>query len=304
MTSAFFPAFPSFEPLSIRHKKILEDAFVRVNPENSEFCFGYLFAWREPLRLEISRSGDFLIIRGTLEGRSFVFPPIPFAAGNVGPQESAAVKALSAAERIICASQYLAEDVRRIAGAAADILPRREYFDYVYRSRDLADLSGDKYQSKRNFVNRFKKNHAFEYRPLDAATAGICLGLQKKWKEMKLYDVPESILDEDAAARELLENFGALGLCGCAIFVGGEVAAFSVGERLNRDTLVIHLEKADTSFAGSYQTMSRLSAQTAVEMGYTYINKEEDLGLANLRKAKLSYHPVKMVHKYEIRVKA
>ncbi len=120
---------------------------------------------------------------------------------------------------------------------------------------------------------------------------------------MKLYDAPESILDEDAAARELLENFGALNLCGCAIFVGGEVAAFSVGERLNRDTLVMHLEKADTSFAGSYQTMSRLSAQRAVEMGYTYINKEEDLGLANLRKAKMSYHPAKMVSKYEIRVK-
>ncbi|MDI6756971.1 MAG: phosphatidylglycerol lysyltransferase domain-containing protein, partial [Endomicrobiia bacterium] len=190
------------------------------------------------------------------------------------------------------------------SGDIVDTLHQREYFDYIYRAGDLAELAGDKYQSKRNFVNRFKKNHNFEYKILNADTAALCLGVQKKWREMKLYTAPASILDEDTAAREFLENFTALDLCGCAIFVGADIIAFSVGERLNGDTLVMHLEKADTSYAGSYQTMSRLAAKTAVSMGYAYINKEEDLGLPNLRKAKMSYHPAAMVRKYEIKVRS
>jgi hypothetical protein len=312
--TADIPTFPEFAPLSLSHKKIFSDVFAALRPENSEFCFGYLFSWRRPLALAASVLENRIIVKGRLYGEDFIFAPIEVASdGRADPASSAKFLAKTLilcrhekildSPRVICAAKALADAVLNARVADTDVISEADYFDYVYCARDLSELSGDKYQSKRNFVNRFAKKYRFDYKLLDTETAALCLGLQNKWRDMKLYDAPPSILDEDTAAKELLANFDSLDLCGCAIFVDGVVAAFSVGERLNDETLVMHLEKADTSFAGAYQTMSRLSAQTAVEMGYTYINKEEDLGLANLRKAKTSYYPAKMVSKYEIRQK-
>ncbi|MDI6757024.1 MAG: hypothetical protein QME32_03270, partial [Endomicrobiia bacterium] len=118
------PAFPAFAPFALGHKKIFDEAFGRVNPRNSEFCFGYLFSWQRPLALEASLFGGNILIRGNLAGADFIFPPIPSdedtsaaaseAAARAAVEALAALKEkkLSSAPRIICASEKLADAVR------------------------------------------------------------------------------------------------------------------------------------------------------------------------------------------------
>ena len=73
--------------------------------------------------------------------------------------------------------------------------------------------------------------------------------------------------------------------------------AFSIGEKLNPDMAVIHIEKANTEYDGSFAIINQAFASNAWS-DVTYINREEDMGIAGLRKAKESYNPVKMVRKY------
>ena len=99
---------------------------------------------------------------------------------------------------------------------------------------------------------------------------------------------------------DLVINFGALGICGGAIVVNGAIVAFSLGEALNRETLVVHAEKADSKLTGLYQLINnQFSAHEA--RGFTYVNREQDLGVAGLRKAKESYQPIRLVEAYKIR---
>ena len=322
------PQYPHFTPLDIRYMDMFEVALGALEPLNSEFSFGYLFAWRKPLNLEFCLfEKKFIAIRGELNGEKFFFPPLnldfPSENDRAGWYEASLVSIFKiGAQRIICADNILASVAVNSSGKnipEVSVSPQREFFDYVYSAGELSALKGDRYQSKRNFVNRFNKKYGdnFRYQILDGTKEGKemvsrCILLHDKWNKMKLTDVGKSSVpsffaasleDEDIAARELLENFYQLKLCGCALLAGEEVAAFSIGEHLNKDTVVVHIEKADPGFVGSYQMMVKLGAATIKDMGYKYINKEEDLGIPNLRKTKTSYHPLRLVEKYEIRMK-
>lgn len=295
------PRFPDFSQIKLEQKSIFDACFSNLDPEISEFCFGYLFSWRIPLNLSVSSLNDNLCVCGFIADDPFFFRPI--GTNNV---EETGFKCLEflkekyGSARIISAPEDFSARMSEKYQNKLKISEEREYFDYVYRVDDLAELKGDKYQSKRNFVNRFKKNYRFEYKKFDTPTRLMCLDFQKKWRDMKSRSGTTSLEEENIAAIELLENFDALNLCGCAIVVDGTVVAFSIGERLNKDTFVVHIEKANTEYQGSYQMMNLLVAQEIKSKGYKFINREEDLGQMNLRKSKMSYHPSFLVKKYTI----
>jgi hypothetical protein len=103
--------------------------------------------------------------------------------------------------------------------------------------------------------------------------------------------------NESIAIKEAFSRFEELGVKGGAILINGKVEAFTLGEPLNRDTVVIHIEKANPAFEGLYTLIN----QAFVEhqwAEYTYINREQDLGEEGLRKAKESYFPHHMINKY------
>ena len=164
---------------------------------------------------------------------------------------------------------------------------------------DLTSLKGKKFQSKRNHINNFKKqNPDYEYLPITPDLVPHCLRLEHKW--FKAND-PESEGDDLTYERRsltfALQNFEALGLTGGAIRVGTEIVAFTFGSPINHNTFGVHVEKADTSIDGAYAMINYEFANRIPEQ-YIYINREEDLGIEGLRKAKLSYQPVTILEKY------
>ena len=123
-----------------------------------------------------------------------------------------------------------------------------------------------------------------------------------KWMEVNKEDKDPSLVYDDFATTIMLENFEYLNLKGGLICVDNEIAAFSIGEELTQDTIVVHVEKAFTAIHGAYNIINQQFVLHEAK-GYKYINREEDMGVDNLRQAKLSYQPEILLEKYNARFK-
>lgn len=167
----------------------------------------------------------------------------------------------------------------------------RDYADYIYKAEKLADLKGKKLHGKRNHINRFIENYPdYEFSLIDDSNRESCMQLAKDWNQQK-----EGILEEDKDYEERALDFALthmekMGLVGGVLKVNGDVIAFTIGEPLTEDTFVVHFEKAYAEIQGAYPMINREFVRNCMQ-NFTYVNREEDLGLEGLRKAKLSYYP-------------
>ena len=171
--------------------------------------------------------------------------------------------------------------------------------DYMYKAEDLAYLAGKKYSKKRNLIHQFEKLYP-DY-TLEAITAEnahrIAECCAHDWSDAGL---SELAMYENDHTREVLEDFAAYGCTGYALHVGGEIAAFCIGEVMG-DTLIVHIEKGKREYKGAFQMINCLFAKTELERcGIQYINREDDVGDEGLRRAKQSYFPEYMLKKFRL----
>lgn len=288
-----------FKEFEIAHKGVFDEFFQKDPPEISEFTFTNLFMWRHCYHPIWLRGHDcILIIFRPDKGTPYGLPPI-------GPGDKAE------------ALETLCEEIGRLTpepkicrvGEAFvknfvdpdryEWVPDRANSDYVYLADDLIRLSGNRYHRKRNHLNQFLKKYRFEYRPLDHELVGCFLEMQEEWCRLRECVLNPQLLTEDYAVREALNHFDDLGYKGGSVLVEGKVEAFSIGEPLNPETAVIHIEKANPEIPGLYAAINQLFCQNAWD-GMTYVNREQDLGIEGLRKAKESYLPHHMVNKYTV----
>ncbi len=171
----------------------------------------------------------------------------------------------------------------------------RDSWDYVYRSEDLAELSGRKYHQKRNFLHRFAEYGAV-YAPITERDFDDCIIFAADAYNARL-EGDHSGIAEQFAIDTYFRYFRELGLQGGTLRLDGKLIAMTVGEPLNSDTFCVHIEKADTAYAGVYAAINQQFSAHIREQGFAFINREEDLGLEGLRKAKQSYHPITMLKK-------
>lgn len=170
----------------------------------------------------------------------------------------------------------------------------RDMDNYIYLAEDLALLKGKNYQPKRNLISQLEKTYTWTAECISETTIPDCLEVLHK-----IYDNDPSVngstlKDELEALKLVLNNFNYLEQKGVLIKVDGVPASFSIFEYLNCNTCVVHYEKAMKQYKGLYQLINRETAKIINGMGCKYINREEDLGIEGLRKAKLSYHPIEL----------
>ena len=191
-----------------------------------------------------------------------------------------------------------AEILKNLYGDKFTLNHIRNNDNYYYLTKNMISLEGKKLHSKRNFINRFKKEHTYSYEKITKATVDECIKVAKQWCERKNCNKSGSLINELSACETGLLNMEELGLTGGAIRVGGQIVAFSLGELLNNETVLVHFEKADTDFNGIYQVINNefLKNEWADTV---YVNREEDMGVEGLRKAKLSYCPEFLLECYE-----
>jgi hypothetical protein len=290
-----------FQQLTLSDKVIFDKYLHLKRYETAHFNFTNLYMWRKPYNIEWAEEAGFLFVRATWEEEHFALPPF-------GAPEADYIGAL---DKLIA---HFAEEgwplvIMGVEKAWTELLTKakpdyftvesdRDNFDYVYLAEDLTLLKGRKYHSKKNHINSFKREHPdYEYRPLTRDLAEGCIELAIAWCEKKDCDDDGTLKCERDAIIEALRNMDKLDFVGGVILLGGKVQAFSFGEQINEDTAVIHVEKGDPDIRGLYPIINQEFCLNTWQ-NMTYINREEDMGIEGLRKAKESYQPVKMIEKF------
>lgn len=285
-----------FKPIEIEDKTVFNRFLRRDPPQISELTFTNLFIWRHRHRPHWLQWGDcLLIILRHKEAVPFGLPPI-----GPGDKKKALDYLFLELETLTPEAQVCRVDKafveKHVDPERYGVNFDRDNSDYVYRTQDLIHLAGRKYHRKKNHLNRFLKNNTFEYRPLDKALVSSFLEMQESWCQMKECVEQPDLLSEDFAVHEALTHFEDLDYRGGAIVMDSRVEAYALGEPLNEETAVIHIEKANPEIPGLYTAINQRFCSTEwTDM--TYINREQDLGSEGLRKAKESYYPHHMVDK-------
>ncbi len=177
----------------------------------------------------------------------------------------------------------------------------RDSFDYVYAIDDLADLRGKKLQSKRNYVNRFWQEHPdCRVEAVTGENVDLVAAFAEQWYARRLEEDPYADFHmERAALKKALAHLELLGMEGLLLVERGEILAMTLGTPLSRDTYDVNFEKARADVDGAYAAINREFARYIRQRhpAVQFLNREDDLGLEGLRKAKLSYKPHHLLEK-------
>lgn len=178
----------------------------------------------------------------------------------------------------------------------------RDDFEYLYLTENLKNLSGKKFHSKRNHISAFSKNYNWRYQTLTKEILPEVFEMADTWTKQMLEftDDGQSILVENAALKEILPYMKELNLRGGVIRVDEKIVAFTFGSPINDNVFDIHVEKALPEYRTAYSVINKEFIANELE-DFEYVNREDDMGLEGLRKAKLSYHPDILLKKYVLR---
>ena len=286
----------SFKPITIDSKEVITSFTFSSPYQNCDYSFANMCSWQFLYCSEYAVVNDFLLLRFQIEDGRIVYM---FPIGNGNKKEIIRIMEEDSLSNghplcLMGVIPEVAADLEYFFPHEFKYIPERDYFDYIYYRTDLIELKGKKYQSKRNHINRFNKEYQFEYLPITPEIVPLCLKLEDEWYGGHKYD--EDLLDERRSMAYALQHLDQLGGLGGAIRVNGEIVAFAFGSPINKNTFGVHVEKADTRIEGIYSVINQIFTMHIPEQ-YMYINREEDLGIEGLRKAKLSYHPTILLEK-------
>jgi len=182
------------------------------------------------------------------------------------------------------------------------------YNDYVYRTADLSDLTGNTYSKKRNLIHQFERNYLangkVKIEPIEPPAAAECIDFLEEWCRENDCDADEELdlACEKQAAIHAIENIDRMGFSGLLLRIEGNIGAFGISSQLTENMGVLHFEKADANIKGLYQYFDNQCARQLLNR-FEYINKESDMDIPGLAKAKKSYYPAMIIKSYILTLK-
>jgi len=285
-----------FEPIGLQHKPLFDEIYSRELSQSSGDSFGNVYLWDLLCRRNVARLGDrigieYMCPRG-------IFYAFPSGSGDL----KSAVEALRARAALhgrplelwamTPGQRQLLEET---FPGQFEYTDDRDDYDYIYSVESFATLAGKKLHGKRNFCNRFEKTYAWEFRPLSPALFDDCRTLLNDWDREKDDPNPE----EDRAIARVFREWDSLGMCGGVLYADGKPVAFTIAEPLTPDTVDVHFEKAQAELPGAYPMIAREFARylQSEKPEVRFLNREEDMGVPNLRKAKEEWYPLYLLEK-------
>lgn len=281
-----------FHKATLSDKDWVNKCLTHAGSYNCEYTFGNLFVWSTAYCTEICHYNDFLICRwGRGDDISY---SLPIGEGDFSDAVIAIVenaKELGVTPKIYGITDgYLAMLQEAFTGKFSYEFDDG-YNDYIYSVQKMTTLAGKKYHGKRNHINNFNKNNPdWIFELIDSNNIDDCIAFHKKWIESRDAD-DEDYSFEFEAVLTAFEHYDSLGFIGGLIRVDGEVVAYTMGEpMLNGKCFVTHFEKADGDIQGAYTIINQEFTKRCLS-DYEFVNREEDLGIDGLRRAKQSYYP-------------
>lgn len=310
-----------FKDIELSDAQWIRELFSVPDYNSEDYNFTFQFLWKNTFRSKVARIGDLALVQYNMNGRKSYLMPV----GRADEHQVADI-----INSMLNESSLLGDDgtlvFYGVLPSQMDFLER--YFggrftseisrmgaDYIYDAQALKTLSGKKYQAKRNFANGFRRLYRWRFEPICESNMEECLQMNDEWCRRNGCGQDFWKNNEFCAVRVALNNYKALDLDGGLLRVDGNVVAFTIGERTSSDTLLVHIEKALTEYRGAYQAMSQeflgymdgvLRQRESIPEGtpaFTLVNREDDSGDENLRKAKMEYHPIEIKEKYLVFLK-
>lgn len=280
----------------IQDKEIIDEYLKgKFNISDYNFTNQYLWSIGEESKYKIEN--NVLIVKGVFAEEEYYYMPVP------KDKTDDNLKALVAVIREIIQDGHriilVPEEWKEILEKDFILEERRESFDYIYNSKDLGTLKGRKYTKKKNKINNFTKTYNYTYERISEDNINEVIEFQKNWCLERECDTIPILKNENLGIMNLLNHYTEMDYIGAMIKIENKVIAYSLGEILNDDYGVIHIEKGLNEYTGSYQLINHLFAQNEFS-NCKYINREDDFGDEGLREAKESYHPAFLLKKYEI----
>lgn len=284
-----------FRKIEIEDIELFKEFTKKTNEISCENAFVNLFVWQNIYHNMIAMKNGTLFIKSDENGKEVFRLPMG------GDMEKGLREILS-----YCGGKYpefwnpLGESFHRLPlwfTEKYDFYEERDAFDYIYLQENLALLQGKKYHSKRNHISAFTKKYNWRYEKITPENLDKIRICAEEWYKANSERLDKYMLCEKQGVELILSNMDRLNVTGGAIFISDKAVAFTLGSPINPNVFDIHIEKALPEFAESYTVINREFA--ANELGnYKYINREDDMGLEGLRKAKLSYKPEILLKKY------
>ncbi len=289
-----------FKTVSLSDKQWVED-ITKGLKLSCEYCFGNMYAYTAKMSVEAAKLYGCLATKCYYNGvLSYCYP--------VGEGDRIKVikdiieDAIARKESFVLfgVSDENAKELVANFKGVFELQLDRDGMDYVYLRQDLAELKGKKYQPKRNHISYFKNNQNWAYEKINESNIPECLEMSRKWLESfpSDYEHLEDLKGEFKIITKVFESYNELGFVGGLIRVDGEVVAYTMGEEMSDDTFCIHFEKAFSNIRGAYPMINQQFVLNELS-SYTYVDREDDLGIENMRKAKLSYYPFALPEKYD-----
>lgn len=289
----------------LQFKHVCPDDFERYNKYRamdvtsaSEGVFTTMFIWDNYYNIEYSDNGEFLFIRFNLKKGPYYFFPI--GKGDIKKaidELTEYSRAKGEPLRFMLVTKENAEKLKTVYDKRFSFTPVRDTFDYIYLTEKMINLPGKKLHSKRNHLNYFFDNYNYEYIPVEDEA------LLNKCAEKALYWVKNKEKNKNSfelgAMERYFKHYFDFKQKGAALLVDGEIVAMTFGEKLNDETALIQVELADENYRGAYQAINKLFLENEWQH-LKFVNREEDMGIEGLRRAKESYQPEFLVEKYVI----
>jgi hypothetical protein len=289
----------SFRRMRAEDQERMTECLSKMKTRMLESTYSTYFLWDEKYQYEIDFSDDFLFVRYTDDGKKGYL--IPAGEGNFISAMDKLIEYSEANEEYLHLG-YIPESYVEVLEKAYpgqfEFTEDRDSAEYLYLAEKMITLSGKKLHSKRNFINRFKRENEgrWKFEHIGPENLDAVLAYDRQWYRDNRSSEGD-LESERIVIRKMLMNMGTLGAVGGLLRLDGRIIGISLGTEITEDTFDIQIEKAEWDIPGAYQMLAREFAEEFCS-GYTYINREEDMGVEGLRKAKLSYYPYKIMMKY------
>lgn len=287
-----------FTPIDLERADAYQQHVAQTPQVASDYSFVNIWGWAREYGLEWAFRDGLVWLRQTDPHRVYWAP--------VGPWQHVDWPA-------VLDREVLAPGFRRVPEVLADLwreqpIPGLEIeedranWDYVYDVEELVALRGNRFHKKKNLLKQFKNQNTYRFESFSQAMIEQALALQDDWCTWRDCEDSDVLSAENRAIQRVFMSWKHFPeLLGGAIMVEGLIVAYTIAEPLDDDTVVIHFEKGCPAHKGVYQAINQMFLESLAGR-FRFVNREQDLGDAGLRKAKMSYHPVAFNKKYRVRL--
>ena len=287
--------FSDFTPFRIEDRAVFLSFMQKYPSDSSHYNFAALFCWQDQYRTLWQIQGEHLLIFNSLTDILLMPLGPPLDAESL-LSISSQLKANNHSGKIGLVPPEFLEAQPAIA-SSFELLRDDDNADYIYATRNLVELKGRRLSKKRNLIHQFIQEHpGYHCREMNPEEWMICRRLAEEWS-LKQLQIP---LDQSPESRALSRAFSHchdLDLHGFGLFLGPHLEAFSIWSRQNDSMATIHFEKFNPSIKGTSQMINRETARVLASWAVR-INREQDLGIPGLKRAKMAYEPEHLLWGY------